>query len=426
MEQLEGLLARLDREKALDRRGFLGLTAALGITVVGGPLLAACGGGSSPSSATSSPSMPFSLGVLQPLTGTLQAAYKPLFVPLKIAVDEINSSGGILGRQVNLVIADDEGKAGSEGAAVRQLLDKDIQYITGPIGSSQVLGSLAATTGQKLVHTPFANDSAAFDATKYPQSFSFSKTTDQDNKLMVDYAVSKTKRVALLAENTALGQQGTANATGLLKQAGVTILATEVYEANASSQNANIGRIKATGAEAILIYAGNSSDTVKTFLTLIQNEYKPIVIGSSTTLINITQILPSGTTLPDDFLKQIRTPVYKTLAWSPGKPIAPRQQRYAAKIAADPDSGKIKYATAQDPFYDFLFALKHVIEGVKSFEVAKVKPALESLKNFDGIIGRISFSKTNHIGVGDDAVALGMPTPGTAPEALGFLPQLAT
>lgn len=426
MDRLDGLLGRLDQERALDRRTFLGLAAGLGLTVVGGPLLAACGGGSSSSSASASPTTPFNLGVLQPQTGTLQAAYRPLFVPLRIAVDEINSSGGILGRQVNLVVADDEGKAGSEGAAVRQLLDKEIPYITGPIGSSQVLASLAATTGQKVVHTPFANDPAAFDASKYPQSFSFSKTTDQDNKLMVEYAVGKTKKVALLTENSALGQQGTANATGLLKQAGATIVATEVYEVNAASQNANIARLKAAGAEAVLIYAGNSSDTVKTFLTLIQNDYKPIVIGSSTTLVNITQTLPAGTTLPDDFLKQIRVPVYKTMAWSPGKPVSQRVQKYAAKINADTDSGKIKYAAAQDPFYDFLYALKHVVEGVRTFDVAKVKPALENLKNYDGIIARISFSKTNHIGVPDDAVGLGVPTPGTAPESLGFLPQLAT
>src|SRR5581483_3283590 len=126
MDELENLLRRLDRERELDRRSFLGVAGALGLTVVGGPLLAACGGSSG--SAGPSPSAPFNLGVLQPLTGTLQAAYKPLFVPLKIAVEEINAAGGILGRKINAVVADDQGAAGSEGSAVRDLLDQNVEY----------------------------------------------------------------------------------------------------------------------------------------------------------------------------------------------------------------------------------------------------------------------------------------------------------
>jgi branched-chain amino acid transport system substrate-binding protein len=422
MHELENLLKSLDRERALDRRNFLGLAGALGLTVVGGPLLAACGGGSS--SASPSPSTPFKIGVLQPLTGTLQAAYKPLFVPLKIAVDEINAAGGILGRQINAVVGDDQGAAGGEGSAVRNLLDQNIEYIAGPIGSSQVLASLAATTRQKVLHVPFANDPSAFDVTKYPQSFSFAKTTVQDNKLMLGYAIQKSKKIAILAENSALGQSGTNNATTVLKGAGVTPVATEVYEVNAASQTANIARLKASGAEVLVTYSGNSSDPVKTMITLQQANYLPIYIGSSTTLVNVSQLLPAGTTLSDDFIRQIRTPVYKTTAWAPGKPVSARVQKYAQKISADPDSGKIKYATAVDPFYDFLYALKHVVEGVKTFDVTKVLPAFESLKNFDGIIGKISFSKSNHIGVSDDSVILGSPAT-SAPEALGFLPQVA-
>jgi branched-chain amino acid transport system substrate-binding protein len=424
MEELDRLLRRLDRERAMDRRSFLGLAGALGLTAAGGPLLAACGGGPS-SSAAPSPSAPLDVGVLQPLTGTLQAAYKPLFVPLKIAVDEINAAGGIMGRKINLVVADDEGKASSEGTAVRDLIGRDIHYIVGPIGSSQVLASLAATTGQKVIHAPFANDPSAFDVSKYPQSFSLAKTTEQDNKLMLSYAVAKSKRIAILAENTALGQSGTNNAVSVLKAAGVTPLATEFYESGAASQAANVARLKATGAEVLVTYSGNSSDPVKTMIALLQANYQPIYIGSSTTLVNVTQILPPGTTFPADFLKQIRTPVYKTTAWSPGKPVSARVEKYMRKVVADPDSGKIKYATAVDPFYDLMYLLKHVIEGAKSFDVAKVKPALESVKDFDGIIGKLSFSKTDHIAVSDDAVVLGSPA-SDAPESFGVLPQLAT
>jgi branched-chain amino acid transport system substrate-binding protein len=53
---------------------------------------------------------PYKIGSLQPLSGAAAAGGKTALVGAQMAVDRINSSGGINGRPVELVVADDESK----------------------------------------------------------------------------------------------------------------------------------------------------------------------------------------------------------------------------------------------------------------------------------------------------------------------------
>jgi branched-chain amino acid transport system substrate-binding protein len=53
---------------------------------------------------------PYKVGSLQPLSGAAAAGGKTALVGVQMAVDRINSSGGINGRPVELIVADDESK----------------------------------------------------------------------------------------------------------------------------------------------------------------------------------------------------------------------------------------------------------------------------------------------------------------------------
>src|ERR1700736_1172263 len=65
----------------------------------------------------------FKIGSEQPLSGAGAAGGKTAVVGLQMAVDRINSSGGINGRPVELIISDDE----SSPAVARQKTSKLVQ-----------------------------------------------------------------------------------------------------------------------------------------------------------------------------------------------------------------------------------------------------------------------------------------------------------
>ena len=70
-------------------------------------------------------SKPYRIGSEQPLTGVAALGGKTAIVGLQMAVDRINKSGGILGRPVELIVADDESKPDTGRRKAEKLVTED-------------------------------------------------------------------------------------------------------------------------------------------------------------------------------------------------------------------------------------------------------------------------------------------------------------
>src|SRR6202171_6464711 len=68
---------------------------------------------------------PYKIGTLQPLSGVAAAGGKTSLVGVQMAVDRINKAGGINGRPVELIVADDESKPDVGRRKTEKLLDED-------------------------------------------------------------------------------------------------------------------------------------------------------------------------------------------------------------------------------------------------------------------------------------------------------------
>ena len=68
---------------------------------------------------------PYKIGTLQPLSGAAAAGGKTALVGLQMAVDRINKAGGINGRPVELIVADDESKPDVGRRKTEKLLVED-------------------------------------------------------------------------------------------------------------------------------------------------------------------------------------------------------------------------------------------------------------------------------------------------------------
>jgi branched-chain amino acid transport system substrate-binding protein len=68
---------------------------------------------------------PYKLGSLQPLSGAAAAGGKTAIVGLEMAVDRINKAGGINGRPVEMIVADDESKPDVGRRKTSKLVDED-------------------------------------------------------------------------------------------------------------------------------------------------------------------------------------------------------------------------------------------------------------------------------------------------------------
>jgi branched-chain amino acid transport system substrate-binding protein len=110
----------------ISRRSML----AAGPALFGGSLLAAA------QSVFAQKGDTIKIGSARAMTGLVASSFAPLYVSVKIAVEEINAAGGILGRPIEIIEADDESSPAKEPAVMRRLIDGGAQALLGPVGSS--------------------------------------------------------------------------------------------------------------------------------------------------------------------------------------------------------------------------------------------------------------------------------------------------
>src|SRR5271169_4115748 len=68
---------------------------------------------------------PIKIGMVEPLTGVYSALAESEIAGARLAIDEINRSGGILGRETQLMVADSANDVVTGVAKTRELIDRD-------------------------------------------------------------------------------------------------------------------------------------------------------------------------------------------------------------------------------------------------------------------------------------------------------------
>ncbi len=96
---------------------------------------------------------PVKIGFVNPLTGILSALAQSEVEGAKYAVDEVNKKGGILGRQVQLLVEDSANDVGTGVQKTRKLIDRDqVDVIFGDVNSGIAYAMSQVTNEKKVFH----------------------------------------------------------------------------------------------------------------------------------------------------------------------------------------------------------------------------------------------------------------------------------
>ena len=95
----------------------------------------------------------YKIGVLQPFTGVYTMLGEEAYAACEVAAAQINASGGVLGRKIELVKKDDKSDVAT---AVRQAKDMvlrdNVEAIIGVVSSGALLGMIEVTKEDKVIH----------------------------------------------------------------------------------------------------------------------------------------------------------------------------------------------------------------------------------------------------------------------------------
>lgn len=389
------------------RRQFLETAAKVGTSVLGAAFLPF---GAAQAAET------FKIGWVRPTTGRLAGTFAPSYIGGLIAIAEINASGGILGRQIERIEEDDEASPAKEPAIVRKLQEAGVRHFVGPTGSSQALASLAMTTQSKIIQATYANAANLGDGAKFPYHYQTTYNTDQQAEAVVAHMVDKLKlkKIGVLQENSAFGEQVTAKTREILKRHGLAPTTVEVYPINAPDLDGYVSNLQKSGAEGIIGWIGNIPNAGMVLNAMEALNWRPPLVGHATLLFESLASLVSPKAL-----ENVYGTYYKSLTWTDAEPVAARQRAYAEKIRQFPEANKLEIVVATSPYYDFLHLLKHVAEKEKSLDPDVIKRALDNVRNYPGMLGSISFTKERHTGIGQEDVVLASAASVKDPKSMG-------
>jgi len=96
---------------------------------------------------------PVKIGMVDPLTGVYAAYAQNEVAGAKLAVDEINAKGGILGRQIQLLVEDSANDVGTGVQKASKLIDRDgVSFLIGDVNSAVALAIAQVTNEKKVLH----------------------------------------------------------------------------------------------------------------------------------------------------------------------------------------------------------------------------------------------------------------------------------
>ena len=196
------------------------------------------------------------IGVFGPLTGDAAATGASERQAVDLAVKDKNAAGGIRGKQIEVIYADDAGKPEEAVNVAKRLTERDNVGIL--IGSISSPASLAASQVAAQSQTAqIVVSGTAQKITAQGNKWVF-RSPVPDTKLAGDLAsfinekFPKVKKVAFLYVNDDFGRGGFEKFKAGADKYGIKIVDEERYTRGDLDFTAQLGRIKASDAEALV------------------------------------------------------------------------------------------------------------------------------------------------------------------------------
>jgi branched-chain amino acid transport system substrate-binding protein len=320
---------------------------------------------------------PIKIGVNGPFTGGSSSMGVSMRDGVRMAADEINKAGGLLGRQIQLIERDDEAKNERGVQIAQELINKEkVVAAVGYINSGVALASQRFWQEAKI---PVMNNVATASVITHqfddqPENYIFRNAAHDSIQapMIVEEAVTRRgyKKVAILADSTNYGQLGRSDLEKALELKGIKAVAVEKFNIKDVDMTAQLLKAKAAGADVVLTYAiGPELAQIANGMTKLG--WKVPMIGSWT--LSMANFIDNagpggeGARMPQTFIQEPTTPKRQSFIINYLKTFSPKGARIDSPVSA-----------AQG--YDSIYLLAAAIKQANSTDGPKIKNALEDLK----------------------------------------------
>lgn len=192
-----------------------------------------------------------------------------------LAVEEINASGGVLGKTLQIVNIDDRTEAGGAGEAAAQHLENGVPVVIGAIGSSYTMETVEYASQGMVVISPTSTSPALTTIEDNGYLFRTCPSDALQGALMAGRAIDAgLTRAAILHVPGAYGEGMAETFEVAFEEAGGEVTFSEAYEEGKSSYSDVLAEIVATEPDTIILpaYPVDGARIVSDYLTGFSGE----------------------------------------------------------------------------------------------------------------------------------------------------------
>ena len=174
----------------------------------------------------------------------------------EMAFEEINAKGGVLGKQIKLLVEDDQSKPEEAGTAVTKLINQNhVVAMLGHVASSHSLAAAPICQSNKVpMISPSSTNPRVTQVGDYIFRVCFTDTFTGELVAKFVYDTLKARKVAILVDVRSDYSVGLQTFFGeAFKRRGGEIVANQSYSQGDSDFRAQLTQIKATNPEAIYV-----------------------------------------------------------------------------------------------------------------------------------------------------------------------------
>ncbi|MDO5649821.1 MAG: ABC transporter substrate-binding protein [Gallicola sp.] len=351
-----------------------------------GFILTACGGaGGNGGNGGGSDSDSIIIGGIAPLTGNVAIYGTTATNGAKLAVEEINANGGVLGKQIDYRVEDDKGDITEATNAYNKLADEGMVALLGAI-TSQPTGAVAemAVADNMPMITPTGTQFSITEGR--PNVFRVCFTDPFQGEMLAQYVNENMqgKKAAIMTNTSSDYSNGVADAfKAKAEELGIEIVAQESYGNTDTDFRAQLTNIAGTNPDVLMI------PDYYQIIALIAPQAREVGI-------NATMIGPDGW---DGVAKQVDASSIDTVE------NAVFTNHYSVKDENEKVQNFIKNYTekyGEEPSafsalaYDGIYMIKDAIEKAGSTDDKQA--IVDGLKGieFDGVTGHLKFDDNNN------------------------------
>ena len=331
------------------------------------------------------------IGVNEPLTGPFAASGTYVVNGAKIAADEINARGGVLGQKLELVVEDNKSNPTEAAAVAEKLITSDkTPVMMGAWGSSLTLAVMPKLADYEVPMLVETSSSGKITTSGNPYVFRISPPSSLEAETFAPM-VGKLglKKVDFLVLNNDFGRGAATDFGKMLKDKGVQVGLVETMDQGAQDMSAQLVKLKASDSDTIMITSA-VDQLVLLFKQMAAMGLKKRVITTG------------GSQNPDQIIAQAGSAADGTmhlttfLPWIPEK--TPDPKATEAFIGEWKKRG-YQFAGVTESFrgYDGIRAIAQAIEKAGKAEPAAIAKAFWSV-DFTGLNGPIRFAKAGPAG----------------------------